>query len=95
MQLVESGRLTLDTKLSNYYPQLPNAEKITVEHLLRHRSGLVNFTNTLEYFEFNEKAQTKQGMLERFIENGTEFEPDEKYRYSNTGYVLLAYVNSS
>src|SRR5690606_31512331 len=44
MQLVDQGKLTLDTRLKQFFPQIPNAEKITIEHLLRHESGLFNFT---------------------------------------------------
>src|SRR3954464_3902415 len=39
-QLIEAKKLTLDTKLAAYYPELPNAEKITIAELLGHRSGL-------------------------------------------------------
>jgi len=39
-QLVEEGLLSLDTTLSVFLPDYPNADQITVEHLLRHRSGI-------------------------------------------------------
>lgn len=92
LQLVEEGKLTLDGKLSDYFPQMPNASKITVEHLLRHRSGLYNFTNSPAYFEYMQSPKSKAELLDIFIEHGTVFEPDEKFEYSNTNYVLLAYM---
>ena len=39
MKAVEENKLKLDDKLSKYYPQIKNADKITLEHLLNHRSG--------------------------------------------------------
>ena len=40
MQLIDEGKLSLDTRLSEFLPDYPNASEITVEHLLRHRSGI-------------------------------------------------------
>ena len=40
LQLVDEGLLSLDTTLSEFLPDYPNADRITVEHLLRHRSGI-------------------------------------------------------
>ncbi len=40
LQLVDEGLLTLDTTLARFVPDYPNGENITVEHLLRHRSGI-------------------------------------------------------
>ena len=40
LQLVDEGLLTLDTTLARFVPEYPSGENITVEHLLRHRSGI-------------------------------------------------------
>lgn len=40
LQLVDEGLLTLETPLGRFVPEYPNGENITVEHLLRHRSGI-------------------------------------------------------
>ena len=92
MQLIEEGKLQLDTKLSTFYPQIPNAEKISIEDLLRHQSGLFNFTSKKEYLEYMEAAKTKEELLQIFKENGTAFSPGEKNEYSNTNYVLLSFI---
>ena len=44
LQLVQEGALKLDTKLSAYYPGIPQADSVTIEMLLRHRSGLPDYT---------------------------------------------------
>jgi CubicO group peptidase (beta-lactamase class C family) len=43
-QLIEDGKLTLTTTVDKYFPQLPNANKITISNLLNPRSWLHNFT---------------------------------------------------
>ena len=92
MQLIEEGKLQLSTKLSEFYPDVPNAEEITVEDLLRHQSGLFNFTNDKAYLEYMEQPKTKEELLSIFREQEPVFEPGEKNEYSNTNYVLLSFV---
>ncbi len=92
LQLMEEGKLTADTKLSKYYPNIPNADKITIEHLLQHRSGLFNFTNRPDFPTYMVSGKTKDEMVELFESLDVNFEPGEKYEYSNTGYVLVGYI---
>ncbi len=92
MQLVEEGKVTLSTLLSDYFPSIPNADKITIEDLLRHRSGLFNITETEDLRAWVEKPQSREKMIERIIANGTNFEPNEKTQYSNTNFVLLSFI---
>ncbi|GJM33611.1 MAG: D-Ala-D-Ala carboxypeptidase [Saprospiraceae bacterium] len=92
MQLVEEKKLSLNTKLAEFYPEIPNAKEITIEQLLRHRSGLYNFTNSKEYVNWMEEPHTQQDLLNRVMENEPVFEPNEKAEYSNTNYVLLSFI---
>ena len=92
MQLVEKDQLALSDKLSSFYPTIPNANKITIEQLLHHRSGLYNFTNSDSYTSIMESPITEDAFITMFIKNGTNFEPGEKMEYSNTGYVMLSLV---
>jgi len=50
MQLVDEKKLSLETTIDQYFPNLPNVNKITIEQLLRHRSGLHNFTDDEDYY---------------------------------------------
>jgi D-alanyl-D-alanine carboxypeptidase len=92
MQLVEENKLSLDNKLSEYFSELPNAEKISVEQLLRHRSGLFNFTNADDYSLYMQKPQSKEFIIKKIIKNGIIFEPGDRMEYSNTNYLLLSYI---
>ncbi|QIX61785.1 beta-lactamase family protein [Hymenobacter sp. BT18] len=91
MQLVEEGKLKLDTPLATWFPQLPNAAKITVQQLLMHRSGLHSFTADEAYVQYMTKPKTQAEML-TLMAAPVEFEPGAKYSYSNTNYVLLGYI---
>jgi len=92
LQIIEEGKLSMESKLEEYFPQLPNAPYITVEHMLLHRSGLYNFTNAPAYQTWMESPKTQEDLLEIFKENGTVFDPGEKFEYSNTNYVLLSWI---
>lgn len=92
MQLVDENKLTLDTKLETYFPEIPNAKKITIEHLLRHRSGLFDYLNTEDFNDWMEKPKSQSELIRIFVDNGVVFSPDKKYEYSNTNYVLLAFI---
>ena len=92
MQLIDENKLSLETKLADFYSEVPNAKEITIAQLLRHRSGLYNFTNSEDYQNLMVKPHSKSEVLKIFIENGIVFKPDEKAEYSNTNYVLLSYI---
>src|SRR5579859_5014828 len=44
LQLQRSEKLSVQDKLSKYFPQLPHGDSITLENLLTHTSGLYNYT---------------------------------------------------
>lgn len=92
MQLVEEKKLKLETLLSDFFPDVPNAHKITVEHLLRHRSGIYNLTEDKDFRTWMMIPQTRAQMLARVIKSKPQFEPDQDAKYSNTNYLLLSYI---
>lgn len=92
LQLAEDGKLGLDDPLSEYYPEFPNADEISIEHLLYHRSGLYNFTNDPAYTDWMTEYKTRAELLELLAEHDPVFEPDEKMEYSNTNYILLTVI---
>ena len=91
-QLIEEGKLSLDTKLSEFFPTIKNAERINIGHLLRHRSGIQSFTNTPHHLATNTKETSREQLLELMEAMESEFEPGTNYRYSNSGYTLLGLI---
>lgn len=92
MKLVENEQLSLDEKLDSFYPDIENAGKITIEHLLQHRSGIFNFTSAKNYQEWMEQKVTPEQLVDTIRSKGSVFEPGEKMKYSNSNYVLLTYI---
>jgi D-alanyl-D-alanine carboxypeptidase len=91
-QLIDEGKLSLDTKLAKYYPKVKNAKKITISMLLSHRSGIHNFTNTPEYKQYMTQAKTKAEMVNLIEGLDSDFKPDSGANYSNSGYVMLGFI---
>lgn len=92
MQLVDEGKLTLETTLDKFYPQVPNASKITIEQLLNHHSGIHNFTDDAAYQSYMTQPQTHEQMAGRIAAYPPDFEPGTNASYSNSGFVLLGYI---
>lgn len=92
MKAIEEKLITLDTKLNAYYPQIKNAEKITVELLLKHRTGIYNFTEIQGANEWEQKPHTEKEFIDFFINEKSNFEPGTKFEYSNTNYALLGFI---
>ena len=89
MQLVTEGRLKLSDPVSNWYPDLPNAREMTIEHLLRHTNGLVSF-NALP--DFGSDYRTPDQAIAAAVEQGPQFSPGEAWAYTNTGYAILGRI---
>lgn len=89
---VEERKIALNQAIDKYFPTIKNASKISISHLLYHRSGIHNFTNDKDYFTWNTKAKTEKEMVEIIAKAGSDFEPDSKAQYSNSNYVLLTYI---
>lgn len=92
MHYIEQDLLQLTTPLSNFFPEIKNAEKITIKQLLNHHSGIHNFTDDSTYVAYFNKAQSKEQMLGLFKQLPSDFEPGTKASYSNTNYTLLTYI---
>ncbi|TFF32153.1 serine hydrolase domain-containing protein [Mucilaginibacter psychrotolerans] len=91
-QLIEEKKLTLETTLDRFYPQIPNAAKITIAQLLSHHSGLFNFTNDPAFGSYMTTPTTHEHLLTKIAAFKPDFEPGAKYAYSNTNFLLLSYI---
>ncbi|WP_207435366.1 serine hydrolase [Sabulibacter ruber] len=86
--LVEENRLSLTEDIRKYLPELPDyGQKITLDHLLTHTSGLRDWTGMLPL------ANGKPDALTLILrQRGLNFKPGEEWSYSNSGYVLLTEI---
>ena len=92
LKLVEEKKLTLNTTLNTFFPEINNSDKITIKQLLQHRSGIYNFTDAESYKEWYLNSITKRELVAKIKLYGTSFAPNEKAKYSNSNYVLLALI---
>lgn len=74
-------------------PDAPDAwDKIGIFHLLTHTSGIPSFTGFPDYSQTEPFPTTPEKLVARFRDKPLDFEPGEKWSYSNSGYVLLGYL---
>ncbi|MDE2477029.1 MAG: beta-lactamase family protein [Alphaproteobacteria bacterium] len=84
MMVVDDGKISLDDSILKYYPEGPTAWRdVKIRHLLTHSSGIEEQPGTfLPRGDFFRAVQS----------DGLRFKPGGGFRYSNTGYALLAEV---
>jgi D-alanyl-D-alanine carboxypeptidase len=91
-KLIESNKLQLEDKLSNFYPKIPNSDKITIKNMLEHSSGLGDYTMKNDSISWLTEKVTEKEIFDEIIKQGVSFQPNEKVEYSNSGYFLLTKI---
>jgi CubicO group peptidase (beta-lactamase class C family) len=86
MMLVEEGKLSLDDKITKYFPDGPEAwQKITVRHMLTHTSGMTDYPQDFDL----RRDYAEDELYQRIKPIPLAFQPGEKWSYSNLAYVML------
>lgn len=91
-QLIEEGKLKLDTKLSTFYPTIKYADQITIGNLLNHTSGIYNYLEWEDYYNQKSSVYTKENILKLIEQGKPESKPNQESSYSNSNYTLLGYI---
>ncbi|MDB6058065.1 MAG: Penicillin-binding protein 4 [Verrucomicrobiales bacterium] len=90
--LADRNKLSLDDKITKFFPRFPKyGEQTTVRHLLTHTSGVYDYDDpvppgTTVQMKDKDVLKTVAGHDETY------FPPGTKFRYSNSGYALLALI---
>ena len=90
-ELKNKGLLNYNSTLSEFIPDYPNGDKITIEHLIQHKSGIVDVVNDRPY-DFKTAFTSINDLIEEFKHLPPHFPPGEHYQYCTSGYILLAYI---
>jgi D-alanyl-D-alanine carboxypeptidase len=96
LQQVEKGKLSLDDKLSKYYPDLPSADEITVEMLENSTSGYQHYA-VLDSFDAAFYADpfkhwTPDEAIAYGVDGGPLFTPGTKFKFSDTNFLIVAQI---
>ena len=93
LQLVEEKKLKLTDPLDKFFPQVANSNKITIQQILSHRSGIHDSIIDPKFRMASKTEPVSREELLAIVAKGTpDFEPDTKALYSNSGYFLLGMI---
>jgi CubicO group peptidase (beta-lactamase class C family) len=90
--LAQEGKLSLDDKVSRWYPRLTRAGEITLRQLLTMTSGYQDYWPQDYVFTAMRSATTSDAILGRWAGQPLDFDPGSAWQYSNTNYVLAAAI---
>lgn len=91
LMLVEDGKLSLDQTIRHVLPDYPetHGDKITVEQLLTHVSGIPSYTGQADFWEIANDDASVEERVAFFSSDELEFEPGSEWKYNNSAYLLL------
>jgi CubicO group peptidase (beta-lactamase class C family) len=93
MMLQEQELLSVHDPISAYVLDCPEAWKdITIHHLLTHTSGIPEYVEFSDIWEFLGLPRTIEDTIAYFKESPLDFSPGTRHQYSNSGYVVLGYI---
>ena len=93
LQLMEQGKLNLQDEITKFIPDYPTqGNKITMEHLLTHTSGIHNFSGMKDPEKKLALDCTPNEVIDFFKNLPMRFAPGTEWEYSNSGYFLLGYI---
>jgi D-alanyl-D-alanine carboxypeptidase len=90
--LQEQGKLSLDDRVSKYFPDLTNAAEVTIRELLSHTAGYEDFAPQDYTIPEWLKPTTPRATLDRWAKKPLNFDPGTRWQYSNTNYVLAGAI---
>ena len=90
LQLVEAGKLSLNQTLDTIFPEMANAHRITIHHLLTHTSGFYSGDDLSGYTQYTSKETLTETAFKR--NNLYHQEIGTRATYSNLGYDLLGLI---
>ncbi|MEL6555704.1 MAG: serine hydrolase [Cyanobacteria bacterium J06621_11] len=95
LQLQEAGLLDLQAPITTYLPDYPEGNQLTIHQLLTHTAGIPEYLDPVAFpdlIEWIGQPTTVNQLVDRFKDLPLEFRPGEKFKYSNSGYVLLTQI---
>ena len=88
----QQGLLKTTDTLSKFFPNHSNAERITIQQLLTHTSGITDIYNVPDFNKLSSQKKTISDLTKLVLDFELQFEPGTQYQYSNGGYAILAEI---
>jgi D-alanyl-D-alanine carboxypeptidase len=90
--LQSEGKLNLSDPVSKWFPDLTDADKITLRQILSHTAGYQDFYAEDYTLTPMQKPTTPQAIMAGWAKKPLDFKPGEDWQYSNTGYVIAGRI---
>lgn len=95
LRLVEDHRLSLDDKLSRFFPDFPGGDGVTIREMLQHTSGIHNYTEVAQPTDLDISHDFSTAAFVAHIAHQKslyDFPPGTAWHYSNSGYFMLGAI---
>jgi D-alanyl-D-alanine carboxypeptidase len=92
LKAIENKKIALNQTIDKFFPSIQNSKKITIGHLLKHRSGIPDFLIAEDFNNGYTKYRSQNEMMSIIGRLKSEFNPDSKAAYSNSNYYLLSII---
>lgn len=94
LKLQEEEKLSVEDYLLEHLPSLVHYKNIKIKHLLTHTSGIANYTEQDDFWKMIDynRILTDSEIIDFMITVPLKFEPDAKWDYSNTNYIILGLI---
>ncbi|MFC2090597.1 serine hydrolase domain-containing protein [Bacteroidota bacterium] len=94
IQIIEEGKLTLESTIDQWVDGVPELSHITIKHLLQHTSGLKNYPSSFgdEYFSNSHKIFTRNDIINAALAIPYNIDDFGKFNYTNTNFLILANI---
>ncbi|WP_081716537.1 serine hydrolase domain-containing protein [Asticcacaulis sp. AC460] len=92
MLLVDDGKLSMEDKVSKWFPELTQANDITIRQLLSHTSGYSDYWPQDYVMPSVQGQTTPRAIMDQFARAPLDYQPGEDWQYSNTGFVVAGQI---
>ncbi len=90
--LQQQGKLSLDDKIAKFFPELTDANRITIRQILSHTSGYQDYWPQDYLMPPMKQPTTPAAIMDQWAEKPLDFAPGSQWQYSNTGYVIAGSI---
>ena len=92
LMLQQQGKLSLDDKIAKFFPDLTDADRITIRQILSHTSGYRDFWPQDYLMPMMKQSTTPGHIMDVWARKPLDFPPGSQWQYSNTGYVIAGAI---